>query len=627
MNVADSRPNRPRQLQKPASRWWWLFSVPLAAASGCAFEELPPLPDHAVGGSLHGMWNGGRAELTLTSSDGDEETLALTADGAFTFAHRLVNETTYAVELTEAPAEHECMITNGSGAVSLQDIESIEVLCDGPIPIAIALATPVETAIDTRLASQTIPVSVLQQEAGFVVTAPGASAITLDGVPLASGFASMPQQLAMGENPMSIEVRVNELSRAFKFVIDRKQTVLPSEYAYLKASNLEASDRFGWSIAAMGDQLWVGAPREDSANTSGSGNGASDSGAVYVFNREGSQWTQSALFKRTFAPGARFGEAIAVSPTDAFVGAPGLDGDHVAVGAIYSYLPNASGWLGRNKIGPTDPTGVYGYGRALALNGNTLAVSDQQPGAVHVLRGPDWTEERVIRPANVEVGDQFGYSMAISGDLLVVGSYNDSSTGTGVLDTIPADNDTLYSGAVYMFRSDGGAWNLEAFIKSSNAGEYDKFGYAVAFDGQTLVVGASSEGSGSQSQSDNSLLSAGAVYTFVRENGTWRQEAYLKAPIPRTNQYFGITVDIRGDLLAAGELSETGTVHLFQRQATGWTWIAAVNPSNGDMDDYFSSAIALTKTGLIATSPFEDGDGSGTANNASPSSGAVYAIR
>ena len=279
-----------------------------------------------------------------------------------------------------------------------------------------------------------------------------------------------------------------------------------------------------------------------------------------------------------------------------------------------------------SRIAPSDTT-VSGFGTALALDGDVLAVNARLPGSVHILRGPTWAEERVIRPANVEVTDNFGASMALSGDLLVVGARSDSSTGTGVSGTIATDNDTLYSGAVYVFRSDGGAWNLDAFIKASNADSYDKFGYVVAFDGRTLVVGVPDEGSGTQMQTDNSKPSAGAVYTFVRENGTWRQEAYLKSPDPQTNAYFGITVAIAGDLLVAGEWTATGTVHLFQRQATGWTWIAAVTPSNGELNDYFASALALTRTGLVVTSPFEDGDGTGLQSNASPESGATYAIR
>jgi hypothetical protein len=630
MNVADSHPKRPHQLQKRASHRWWLLSVPLAATAlaGCAFEELPPLPDHAVGGSLHGLWDGARAELTLTSSDGDEETLELTADGSFTFAHRLVNETTYAVELTQAPADHECTIANGAGTVALQDIDSIAVVCDGPIPIAIALANPVDAPIDTRLASQSVSVSLLQQEARFIVTAPGASAITLDGATLASGFPSMPHALAVGENQTSIQVRVNEVSRTFHIVIDRTQSHVPTEYAFLKASNLESGDKFGYAVAAMDDQIWVSAPDEDSATTSGSGNGATDSGALYVFTRSGSTWGQSALFKGTFDPEAHYGSAIAVSPSVAFASAPNEDVEHAGVGSLYWFLPNTSTWLALGRRGPADPANVSGYGTALALDGDTLAISDRLPGSVHILRGPAWNEEKVIRPANVEIGDSFGATIALKGDLLIVGARDDSSTGAGVFGTsVPTDNNSLYSGAVYVFRSDGGAWNLDSFIKAPNSDAYDKFGYVVAFDGQTLVVGVPDEASGSQLQSDNSAPSAGAVYTFVRENGTWRQEAYLKSPAPGTNMYFGATVDIRGDLLAAGEFSETGTVHLFQRQASGWTWIGAVNPSNGDMDDYFSSAIALTKTGLIATSPLEDSDGTGPANNASPNSGAAYAIR
>ena len=96
-----------------------------------------------------------------------------------------------------------------------------------------------------------------------------------------------------------------------------------------------------------------------------------------------------------------------------------------------------------------------------------------------------------------------------------------------------ADNTARSAGAVYVFVRQGSTWTQQAYLKASNAGANDLFGGSVALSGDTLAVGAYGEASAATAvngnQADNTTVSAGAVYVFVRQGSTWTQQAYLKA--------------------------------------------------------------------------------------------------
>jgi len=158
--------------------------------------------------------------------------------------------------------------------------------------------------------------------------------------------------------------------------------------------------------------------------------------------------------------------------------------------------------------------------------------------------------------------DNFGCSVALSadGDTLAVGApYEDSkATGVGGDDS----NDLMYdSGAVYVFtRSAAGAWSQGAYIKASNTGKDDWFGYSVTLsaDGNTLAVGANGEDSKATGvggdESDDSAKDSGAVYIFTRSDSNWSQQAYVKASNTGAGDLFGrsVTLSAAGDKLGVG---------------------------------------------------------------------------
>ena len=129
----------------------------------------------------------------------------------------------------------------------------------------------------------------------------------------------------------------------------------------------------------------------------------------------------------------------------------------------------------------------------------------------------------------------FGRAVAISGDTIIVGAYNEDSCSTSVSTTAATDNGCANAGAVYVFVRSGALWSGQSYLKAQNAGADDEFGWAVAISGDTIVVGAQSKDSCSTSISttaatDNACSNAGAVYVYVRSGTVWSVQMFLKAP-------------------------------------------------------------------------------------------------
>ena len=184
-----------------------------------------------------------------------------------------------------------------------------------------------------------------------------------------------------------------------------------------------------------------------------------------------------------------------------------------------------------------------------------------------------------VKASNTGGNDRFGYSVALDGDTLVVGADYEASNATGV-DGDQLDHSAPHSGAVYVFfRHLNGTWFQEAYLKASNTGAGDVFGRSLALDGDTLVVGASSEDGGTLL---NNLPESGAAYVFVRSGGIWSQENYVKALDTESADGFGVSVALDGGTLLVGAWGEDSN-------ATG------VNGNQFDNSASFSGAAYLFK--------------------------------
>lgn len=226
-------------------------------------------------------------------------------------------------------------------------------------------------------------------------------------------------------------------------------------------------------------------------------------------------------------------------------------------------------------------------------------------------------------------GDSFGSAVVIRGELMVVGVPGEASSFGGV-DGDRDDNGANNSGAVQVYRRDArGEWALEAFLKAADVRAGDLFGASVAFDGETLAVGAPWR---------DGLL--GVAYVFRRSPaGVWSQEAALSAAGLVSGDEFGKAVALHGDWVAVaaahdqGELDNPpGRVDLFRRdRASGWEHAVTLRPTfaHGEME--FGKTLAMSETLLAVGATGEssgdfriDGD---EENISSRASGAVFVFR
>lgn len=275
------------------------------------------------------------------------------------------------------------------------------------------------------------------------------------------------------------------------YVFRRTGTTWAQE-AYLKPSNTRSLARFGNSIAIDGDTVAVGSLLESSNATGVNGNqndaSAPGTGSAYVFTRTAGAWSQQAYLKA-------INTSTSSNVTGGFSIALALSGDNLAVGG-YVEASAATGTNGN----PGDTT---------ALNAGAVYIYHRAAGT--------WSHEAYLKPPNTRSLALFGYSLAMEGDMLVVGSCNESSNATGIDGTL-SDTSAPMAGAAYLFARDGGLWTKNAYLKASNTRPEALFGYAVGVSGDRIAVGSRIESSAATgvggNQASTGAAHAGAVYVF-----------------------------------------------------------------------------------------------------------------
>ena len=369
-----------------------------------------------------------------------------------------------------------------------------------------------------------------------------------------------------------------------------------TQQAYLKASNTQAGDLFGAAVAIAGDTIVVGAQNESSSATGVNGDQFADfsgaSGAAYVFVRNGTTWSQQAYLKASNTEGidhfgwavAISGDTVAVSATNEDSAATGVNGDQLnnaalSSGAVYVFTRSGTSWSQQAYVKASNTGQSDDFGFALTLSGNSLVVGADledsaalgvngnqlsndaaNAGAVYVFTrsGSTWTQQAYLKASNTEADDQFGSAVAMSGQTLVVGAVKEDSKATGFNGT-QTDNTMAESGAVYILVRSGSTWTQQGYLKASNTGQGDGFGFAVALSGNTLVVGAQGEDSnatGINGANNNNATSSGASYVFTRSGILWVQQAYVKASNTDSQDLFGWAVAVDGESLLVAAQNE-----------------------------------------------------------------------
>jgi hypothetical protein len=491
-----------------------------------------------------------------------------------------------------------------------------------------------------------------------------------------------------------LEARWESSAGELRLSVDDRRARYPltidpiAQQAYLKASNTEARDFFGYSISVSGDTVVVGAPGEDSnatgVNGDQSNNLAVDSGAAYVFVRSGTSWSQQAYVKASnTGAGDVFGGAVAVSGDTVVVGAEredsnatGVNGDQsnnsaADSGAAYVFVRNGTTWsqqaylkasntgagdiFGSTSIsvsGDTVVVGAWGEdSNATGVNGDQSNNSATTSGAAYVFvrNGTTWSQQAYLKASNTEALDLFGYSISVSGDTVVVGAYLEDSNATGVNGN-QSDNSAAGSGAAYVFVRNGTTWSQQAYLKASNTGGNDLLGTSISVSGDTVVVGAYFEDSNATGvngdQSNNLGFDSGAAYVFVRSGTSWSQQAYLKASNTGNGDEFAYSLSVSGDTAVVGAQGEdsnatgvngnqsdnsagsSGAAYVFVRNGTTWSQQAYLKASNTDINDRFTYSLSVSGDTVVVGAYTEDSNATGVngdqSNNSASEAGAAY---
>jgi hypothetical protein len=499
--------------------------------------------------------------------------------------------------------------------------------------------------------------------------------------------------LVLDADGLELPARLGVVDDRVAFTVDDALAHYPltidpiAQQAYLKASNTEFPDEFGWSVAVSGDVAVVGALREASHATGVDGdqsdNSASNSGAAYVLVRSGSSWSQQAYLKASnTGTGDEFGSAVAISGDTVVVGATGEDNGATGVdghqgsgsapnsGAAYVFARNGTTWSQQAYLKASNTGALDLFGSSVAISGDTVVVGApgeassatgvnsvhgdnlaSNAGAAYVFTrsGTTWSQQAYLKASNTDSFDHFGTSVAVSGDTVVVGADQEASSATGV-DGNQSDNSAFISGAAYVFVRSGTNWSQQAYLKPSNTQLGDRFGFSVAASGDTVAVGAFGEDSSATGvngdQSDNGASQSGAAYVFTRSIATWSQQAYLKASNTGVADFFGISIAVSGDTVVAGAVNEassatgvngnqsdnsapdSGAAYMFVRSGATWSQQAYLKASNTEADDSFSRSVGVSGGTVVVGAFGEDSNATGVngdqGDNSAVNSGAAY---
>ncbi len=371
------------------------------------------------------------------------------------------------------------------------------------------------------------------------------------------------------------------------------------ELQKITASDAAVNDLFGVAMSIDGDIAVAGTFFDDDAGT--------DSGSAYVFYRnQGGPESWGQVKKLTASDGAagdNFGRSVAVSGDIVVVGANADDTSGANSGSAYVFYRNHGGtdnWGQVQKLTASDAASSDEFGISVAVSGDTVAVGaflDASPatnaGSAYVFYrnqgGVDnWGQVMKLTASDQAAADSFGYALTLSGEIAVVGAYS-------------ADNAGVNSGSAYVFYRDQGGldnWGHVKELRASDGAAFDEFGIVVAISGEVAVVGAWGD--------DDAGSNSGSAYVFARNEGgpdNWGQVKKITASDAAADDKFGESVSVSGDIaLVSARLDDdagvdAGAAYAFARNEGGtdnWGQLVKLIASDGAANDQLGVAVSVS---------------------------------
>jgi hypothetical protein len=358
-------------------------------------------------------------------------------------------------------------------------------------------------------------------------------------------------------------------------------------------------------LSLDGDVAVVGAVGDD--------DNGSFSGSAYIYRWSGSNWVEEQ--KLTASDGAAedwFGLGTTIKGDLAVVGANYGDGIVADSGAAYVYRWNGTSWVEEQKLIASDGGLSDRFGFSSAIKDDMLLIGsyyhNSHRGAVYVFRwnGSSWIEEQKLTPSDTSTGDDFGFSMDLSGDVLLVGANN-------------KDNMT---GAAYVFRWNGTNWVEEQKLAASDGDMDDEFGFSVSIDGDVAVIGSVHQ----------SFAPPGSAYIFRYNGSSWVEEQKLTASDGRSDDRFGISVSVEGNIALVGACGydDTGSffegaAYVFEWNGSSWVEQQKLTTTDGTGRYEFGRRVSMNGNYVMVSAYMENGDGAvyAFAGDTTPPTGTV----
>jgi hypothetical protein len=314
---------------------------------------------------------------------------------------------------------------------------------------------------------------------------------------------------------------------------------------------------------------------------------------------------QARLTSPTSAANDRYGTSVGVNGSTVVVGAPfaGLFGQFTGTAIVYT--GSGSGWTEQAQLVANDPQVGDRTGWSVDVSGDTIVTGsyandaagpDSGAGYVFFRTGTSWAQQAKLVPTDALGGDGIGYSVAIDGNTVVIASVADDGAGQD-------------SGSAYIFVRDGSDWSQQAKLVADDAAAFDNFGTWVDIDGDTVVVGAAGDNEGPD-------FNTGSAYVFTRTGTVWTQQAKLVAPDAAAGDQFGFGVTIDGDRIGVGAPfdddagANSGSVHVFTRSGATWMSEAKIVALDAAAEDRFGTAVATNGSVLVVGAPRDGAAGS-----------------
>jgi LruC domain-containing protein len=288
------------------------------------------------------------------------------------------------------------------------------------------------------------------------------------------------------------------------------------------AENLSGVKQFGSAVSISGDQVVIGAEK-------------TQNGVAYIYQRQGESWIQQAeLINPNLAANDKFASTVSISGDFIAIGSQGVSANDP--GRVHIFKSTVSGWVEDLVITPTSSFKSANFGSSLKLSGEYLIIGDDDHGRAHegtayiYHRGDDnWSLQASLKGGDVSKNANFASSVAISKDYAVLGAKSEND---------PLIKKNKKSGAVYVYKRTGKLWSSHTKLIASDAAQGDNFGSSIAISGDYLLIGA-----------ENTNTARGATYLFQNINGVWTEIFKFELDDAKQQDNFGHKIAIAQDYL------------------------------------------------------------------------------